>query len=155
MIVRFATEKDLPAVNVLRKQVDALHVAAKPEVFKPGFPDELRDVLFEAFQNPNYEIVVAEERGTLLGFAMLQAFYKPESPYRYAQSFLSIHEFGVDEAARRRGVGRALMEFNRALARGRGVSQLRLTVWEFNQEARSFYENVGFSAFQRSMEMLL
>ena len=109
MIVRFATEKDLPAVNVLRKQVDALHVAAKPEVFKPGFPDELRDFLFVAYQNPDYEIVVAEENGVVLGFALLQFFHKPENPYKHAQSFLEIDELGVAEAYQRQGIGRALI----------------------------------------------
>ena len=40
-MVRFAEEHELDRVNVLRRQVNDLHVAGKPEIFKPGFPDEL------------------------------------------------------------------------------------------------------------------
>ena len=35
--IHFAQEKDLNPVNELRKQVNDLHVAGKPDVFKPGF----------------------------------------------------------------------------------------------------------------------
>ena len=42
-MVRFAEEHELHRVNELRKQVNDLHVAGKPEIFKPGFPEELRE----------------------------------------------------------------------------------------------------------------
>ena len=45
MNIRFAREEELPRVNELRRQVQALHAAGKPEVFKPGFPQELEDYL--------------------------------------------------------------------------------------------------------------
>ena len=43
--VRFARREDLDRVNELRKQVNALHVAGKPDVFRPGFCSELRDYI--------------------------------------------------------------------------------------------------------------
>ena len=45
MIIRFAKENELVRVNELRKQVNDLHVEGKPEVFKAGFNDELRDYI--------------------------------------------------------------------------------------------------------------
>ena len=36
-MVRFAEEKDLNRVNELRKQVNQIHVDARPDVFKAGF----------------------------------------------------------------------------------------------------------------------
>ena len=41
MPARFAKEEDLPRVNELRKQVNDLHVAGRPDIFKPGFSEEL------------------------------------------------------------------------------------------------------------------
>ena len=38
--------KELERVNELRQQVNALHVAGKPDVFKPGFPEELHNYIF-------------------------------------------------------------------------------------------------------------
>ena len=60
MNVRFATEADLDRVNELRKQVNDLHVKGKPEIFKPGFPQELRDHIYTIRDDPKQRIVVAE-----------------------------------------------------------------------------------------------
>lgn len=46
MIIRFVKEAELDQVNVLRKQVNDIHVEGKPEVFKAGFGAELRNLLF-------------------------------------------------------------------------------------------------------------
>ena len=42
-MIRFAEAEDLKRVNELRKQVNDLHVNGRPDVFKPGFPQELQD----------------------------------------------------------------------------------------------------------------
>jgi GNAT superfamily N-acetyltransferase len=36
-------------------------------------------------------------------------------------------------------------------ARDRKVDQIELTVWEFNEEARKFYESLGFTTSYRRM----
>ena len=52
MEVRFARREDLEAVNILRREVNDLHVAGKPEVFKSGFSDELRDYIYVIWDDP-------------------------------------------------------------------------------------------------------
>ena len=52
MEIRFAEEAELDRVNELRRQVNDLHVAGKPEVFKPGFSDELRNYVHVIFHDP-------------------------------------------------------------------------------------------------------
>ena len=42
MTVRFAQDKDFERVNELRRQVNDLHTEGRPDIFKPGFPGELR-----------------------------------------------------------------------------------------------------------------
>lgn len=54
----------------------------------------------------------------------------------------------VPEAARGRGIGRALVEAALALARARGgVLLVNLTVTEGNAAAQALYERCGFVAF--------
>ena len=96
---------ELNRVNELRRQVNDLHVAGKPEVFKPGFSDELRDFIHNIWEDPNKEIVVAESNGTVCGFAVLNHIVRPENPFMYPRDFLDIDEFGVDTAFRRLGAG--------------------------------------------------
>ena len=57
MPARFAKEEELPRINELRKQVNDLHVAGRPDIFKSGFSEELRNHLYTIWNDPNQEIV--------------------------------------------------------------------------------------------------
>lgn len=155
MNVRFANENELSRINELRKQVNDLHVSGKPEVFKPGFPEELRDYIYEIRDDPEKKIAVAEQDGVICGFAVLHHINKPETPYMFERDYLDIDEFGVDEAYRRQGVASAMIEFIRELAVKNGFHRIELNMWEFNQSALAFYEASGFSAYRRYMEMFV
>ncbi len=153
--VRFAREENLEQVNVLRRQVNDLHVAGKPEVFKPGFSDELRDYVYTIFRDPEQRIVVAEVNGTICGFAVLHHINKPENPFMYERDFLDIDEFCVGEDHRRQGIASAMIRFIRDFAKGQGYHRIELNMWEFNRDALAFYEAAGFTSFRRYMEMMI
>ena len=152
-MVRFAEEHELDRVNVLRRQVNDLHVAGKPEIFKPGFPDELREYVRSIWNDPDKAIVVAEREGEICGFAVLHRVVRSETPFMFVRDYLDIDEFGVDEAHRREGVATEMIAFIRAYAKENGFSRIELNMWEFNREALAFYEAVGFSTYRRYMEM--
>ena len=42
--VRFAAENEIARVNELRKQVSRLHAENRPDVFRPDFCNELRQI---------------------------------------------------------------------------------------------------------------
>lgn len=153
--VRFAREEDLSGVNILRKQVNDLHVAGKPEVFKPGFCDELRDYLYVIWKEPQKRIVVAELGGKIVGFAILNHIVRPENPFMFERNFLDIDEFGVDEAHRRLGIASAMVAFILDYAKQEGLCRLELNMWEFNRGALAFYEAAGLQTYRRYMEIRL
>ena len=152
--VRFAREADLPTVNLLRREVNDLHVAGKPDVFKPGFCDELRDHLFTIWNDPGQEIVVAEADGKVCGFAILHHINRPENPFMFERDFLDIDEFCVDENFRRQGVASAMIRFILDFVKEKGFKRLELNMWEFNRGALAFYEAAGFKTFRRYMEIM-
>jgi len=151
--VRPARDEDLERVNELRRQVNDLHVAGKPEVFRPGFRDELRDYIHVIREDPQKEIVVAERDGEVCGFAVLNHVVRPENPFMFTRDFLDIDEFGVDPACRRQGVASAMIRFIRNRAKEKGFRRLELNMWEFNRGALAFYEAAGFTTYRRYMEI--
>ncbi len=153
MSARFAKEEELPRVNELRKQVNDLHVAGRPDIFKPGFSEELKNHLYTIWNDPNQEIVVDEKDGTVCGFAVLNHIVKPENPFMLVRDYLDIDEFCVNEGCRRQGVAREMIDFIRAYAKEKGFSKIELNMWEFNQGALACYEALGFTTYRRYMEM--
>nr|AHF23875.1 GCN5-related N-acetyltransferase [uncultured bacterium Contig15] len=153
--VRFAREEELDRVNELRRQVNDLHVAGKPEVFKPGFCEELRNFIHVIWEDPQKEIVVAEADGTVCGFAVLNHIVRPENPFMYERDFLDSDEFCVDENFRRRGVAGTMIRFIRDWAGKQGIARVELNMWEFNRSALAFYETAGFTTYRRYMEIHL
>lgn len=151
--IRFAREEDLERVNVLRKQVSELHAAGKPEIFKPGFPDELRDYLYTLWNDPQKAVLVAEINGCICGYAILNRVARPETPFMFERRYLDIDEFGVDKSFRRLGVASAMIRFIRGYARESGFPRVELNMWEFNRDALAFYETAGFTTYRRYMEM--
>lgn len=151
--IRFAKREDAEKINILRKQVNELHVNGKPEVFKAGFSDELRDYIDTVFDDPLKRIVVYDSDGTIGAYAVLNHITKPENPFMHERDYLDIDEFGVDEALRRKGIATGMIGFIREYAGNEGFSRIELNMWEFNQSALAFYEAVGFSTYRRYMEM--
>ena len=155
MKIRFAEENELNRINELRKQVNDVHVAGKPEVFKPGFSQELQDYIRVIWDDPDKEIVVAEIDGVVCGFAVMHHIKKPENPFMFERDYLDVDEFGVDEAYRRQGVATAMIDFIRNYAVKNGFHRIELNMWEFNEDALAFYEAAGFTTYRRYMEMLI
>ena len=152
-MVRFAKEEDLLRINELREMVNEHHVAGRPDMFKPGFGQELRDYILEIWNAENKDIIVVERDGIICGFACVKFVDRPETPYRNAMTFYEVEEFGVDKAFRRQGVATELIAFVKEDARKRGFKRIELNMWEFNESALEFYEAVGFKTYRRYMEM--
>ena len=151
-MVRFAEEKDLDRVNELRKQVNDIHVEGRPDIFKAGFGEEIRDFAKVILNGENSDIIVVERDHIICGMACVDYVSKPETPYGKARSFYHVQEIAVDEAFRRQGVAKELFEFMKKDAQQRKLPKIELDVWAFNESAREFYEAVGFKETRRWME---
>lgn len=152
-VVRYAERSELERVNELRAMVNELHVEGRPDIFRPGFTDELKNYIYQKFDSENSDVIAALIDGTICGFAMVEYIDRPASPYRLSQHSVVIDELGVDDAYRRRGVASALVAFCRQEARRKGFERIELNMWEFNEAALSFYEAVGFRTFRRYLEL--
>ena len=153
-MIRFANPGDRDAVNALRRQVNDLHVAGRPDIFKPGFGPEIQAYVDLYLRGENGYAAVAEEEGRIAGMVMADYIDRPESPYNLPRRFVHIAEICVDAGCRRRGVGRQLMAFVQQDAREKGFPRIELDVWAFN-DALGFYESIGFTTFRRFLEMEL
>ncbi len=151
--IRPARRDELPRVNELRRVVNDVHVQGRPDMFRPGFNEALQNHVYEEFDDPNADIVVAVLDGEIAGFATVQYIRRPETPYSLPRDFYRVEEFGVDTPFRRRGVATALVDYMRADARAKGFPRVELDAWAFNEGALAFYKGAGFKPFRVYFEM--
>ena len=137
----------------MRRQVNDLHVYGRPDIFRAGFVDEMKDRLFEAFCSDSFDVIVAVDEDAVVGYAIVAYAVKPLSPYNKERRYYKIEEIGVDKSRRGEGAGALLMTFLKADAKEKGYEKIELDVWEFNKNALRFYESQGFSCYRRFLEV--
>ncbi len=137
MNVRPAEPGDAPALVAL-----ANAVSAEPEgwLVSSGWRSvgEERRFIRAVRRHPDAAVFVAELDGEVVGRLSLARDQHPASAH--------VADLGlmVDARARRRGVGRALLEGAVAWARTHDVTKLELHVFPWNEPAIKLYEAFGF-----------
>lgn len=154
-MVRFARKEDYEAINALRAPVCALHSNGYPALFKPVFAKDHQERVLKMMEDPEQDVLVAEENGQLLGFAMVEYIKREETNSMHAVHEAHIVEIGVDETSQGKGIGTALIQAVKDAAKVRGCRSVQLDVWEFNKSALRFYEKLGFVTLRRKMEQVL
>src|SRR5688572_12903097 len=139
--VRLATLDDAEVIARQTSSVQQLHTEALPGIFKPPsvdlFPPQKLAALIE---DTNAIVAVAEIGGRVVGHVYGAVVKRPENEFNPAQAYLYIYQIGVEDDARRQGVGTALIEFIRDRARALGLTDIRVDHWAFNTRASSFFE---------------
>lgn len=150
--IRSATPGDAPAISGLAAQVQALHAAAHPAVFKPAGPHTLpAHVVRGQMAESGHWWWVAVVDGEVAGYAHVVVQQEPETGWRYAATAVTLDAMGVAARFRGRGAGRGLVAAARDAAAALGAAELRLNVWAFNEGARAFYRRCGFVTVQERL----
>lgn len=69
------------------------------------------------------------------------------------RKYIYIDEIAVAAAQRGRGIGRSLIEKIHQWGQAQGVDEIELQVWERNDQAIGFYENLGYQKWRRTMRL--
>ncbi|MDH3296778.1 MAG: ribosomal protein S18-alanine N-acetyltransferase [Gemmatimonadota bacterium] len=128
---------DVPAARsglVLRKMV----LSDLPDVVRienRSFSTPWQEATFRGLlRRRSAALLAAEDAGRLVGYAVLW----------FAANEAELGDIAVLPEARRRGLGRWILEGALRAARDRGAEEVYLEVREANVEARRLYEKAGF-----------
>ena len=138
--VRTATEQDIPRILELYRQ---LAFEPPPEDALSPPPEAYRRVFNKMAATPGYELLVAEEDNEILGtmvMAVLPGIARGVSPFAVVEYVV------VDEKARRKGIGRLMMEYVKDRAKEAGCYKIMLTSDMRREQAHEFYKALGFEA---------
>jgi ribosomal protein S18 acetylase RimI-like enzyme len=156
MLIREAHDHDCAAIRTLFAQVDALHAAARPEMFRPADPTDRTDTFIRGLlASQTNTLWVATSGDHVLAVAWVIIRTAPDSPVHVPRTYAVVETLVVEADARGQGIGRALMEHVQTWAVARGLSEVQLAVHEFNTDARAFYEKLGYETVERRLRRRL
>ncbi len=155
-LIRPAVPTDFDELCRLFNQSHHLHHQALPGIFMDPNRIVYEKSVFEAAFNQDKEVIlVAEEGGDLLGTVHVKIHTtKPQHPGPQVfelRKFGLIHTLVVEEAWRKHGIGHQLLQAAERWVLERGVKEVELFVWSFNQEAHQLYESVGYTPLNIKM----
>lgn len=150
-LIRLATIDDYEGICTILATTDAIHYASEPAIFRPSSESSRPRALVEQWlADPDWAIYVAAEEKRIIGVLFLterKILDHLLKPRRYAM----VDTLAVAEGWRSQGIGQKLMKQAESWATERGLTDIELSVWEFNQRAFALYEKLGYRTTRRYM----
>lgn len=154
-VVRSALASDAPALAVLNDHVHKLHVAARPDFFRPTSPEEATPWFASHAEGSVSRAWIAEDEGGPVGYVLVFFHERAIRPFTHARRWCEIDQVAVAPEGRRRGTARALIDAALAEARRRGIHEIELSTWAFNAEAQAAFRRLGFAPRLIRLERML
>ena len=142
--VRRVGSRDVDRVVALWSALMGHHEAFDPHWrAAPGAEGEWRRLLVRLLADADAAVLVWDEGGDLLGFCAAQIEVAPPTVAERARA--EITDLFVREDARRRGIGRRLVEAATDWVRERGVPRVEVRVAVRNAEGQAFWRALGYA----------
>jgi len=152
IMIRQAVLADIENLYALFSPVDQMHREAHPEIFKQAdYPEEIKDYYRACIRDQSSVIIIAISNNKVIGGVVCSLETAPEVPILVPRTVACIENIAVSQSYRKKGVGRLLVEAVQEWASLRDATAIELTVWEFNQDAARFYNELGFQPYRRRM----
>ena len=151
-MLQLARPFDREQVECIAKQVHAMHVAWRRDIYE--MPEELYSE--ERFNRliAERQLYVAKDRETVLGYVLIK-MRSYDWPGVVHRKVMLVDELAVREEIRGRGIGTAMMDDVKVLARAFGCTDLQLGVYPQNDAAVTFYQKNGLMIRSIDMQMKL
>ena len=154
--IRPALFSDFEDYTRLYLEINDLHAAAHPHPFRfTALPPRDEEDFQIQLEDDDQAIFMAEVEGAPAGFINVILRQSPPLEILTRRCYAVVDSLSVGAAYRRRGVGQALMQRAEDWAVQKGATSLELNVYEFNQGAVAFYEELGFITLSRKMQKRL
>ena len=153
-MIRQAKLVDIPRLIDLLHQVDMVHHRLRPDLFKSNttkYDEQELETLLGDVSKP----IFVYDDGEVLGYAFCQITEMKDDRLLQDRKILYIDDLCVDEAVRGKHIGKALFDFVHGYAKSIGCLAITLNVWEGNDSAIRFYQNMGMQPQKIGMEIKL
>ena len=140
MEIRDMESKDYPEIDRLMKELHELHVKGSPDLYTELEHPYSREEFEKIVSDPEIIAILAEEKSVVIGLC-IGTLRKKSGMVEMKTMY--IEDLIVDRNFRGKGIASQLYEEMEERGRNTGAKRLDLMVWEFNSDAKRFYEKQG------------
>ena len=140
MEIRDMESKDYPEIDRLMKELHELHVKGRPDLYTELEHPYSREEFEKIVSDPEIIAILAEEKSVVIGLCIGTLGKKSGM---VEMKTMYIEDLIVDRNFRGKGIASQLYEEMEERGRNTGAKRLDLMVWEFNNDAKRFYEKQG------------
>ena len=155
MVIRFATETDIPGLLALLLQVGRVHHDIRPDIFPEHTLKYNEAALKDLLKDKNRPVFVAAEGDFVAGYCFCVHKDYEAGGASVRRRELYIDDLCVDENRRGQGIAKALYHHVCQYAKDCGCTFVTLNVWCGNDNAMRFYEYAGMTPRHIMMETKL
>ncbi|GAG18499.1 unnamed protein product, partial [marine sediment metagenome] len=112
-------------------------------------PARTEESISAIISDENADLFVTETNNQIIGFVHVLTRQAPPVPIMVSRRYAVLENLAIREGYRRLGVGTSLLKRAHQWALSRKVSQIESNVWEFNEEAITFYRKHGYTTTRR------
>lgn len=140
-MLELARFSDREVINRLAREVHALHVEWRPDIYE--MPEELYTAERFSEAVKERQLYTAKIGSEVVGYVLLK-IRRYDWPGVVRRKVMILDEICVAQDFRGQGIGSRMVEEVRALAKAFGCTDLQLGVYPQNDAAISFYQKCGF-----------
>ena len=144
MSITIVEQKDANIITILNETVQNLHYEKYPEYFKAYDYQTIRKAIEELLTQDTWYSYVAYDDNKPIGYILFYVKEYKENPFRYSYKGIHIDQLSVIKEYQNKGIGSLLMKKAEDKGKENNVSQIELTYWDKNTEAKEFYDKKGF-----------
>lgn len=156
MNIRRAEDKDIPRIDNLLTQVLNIHAEGRPDIFIPNTTKYTESELHDILHDDNTPVFAAVDgNDELIGYAFCIIQKRLHANNMTDINTLFIDDLCVDETCRGQHIGESLFNYVKQYAKDIGCYHVTLNVWAKNTSAIKFYEKMGLTPMETTMEVIL
>jgi len=143
--------KDATLLAELNFSVQMIHHLINPVLFKAHAIEGVEAFFKSYLESDDVEAYVYRKGNQTLGYIMLACKATENSPMTHANTSLNIDHINVIESAKGQGIGKALVDFSKVIAKSKGIDRITMSYWIGNDQSGEFFEEQGFKAYNVRM----
>ena len=151
MTIKIKKTTDTLLLSKLNHDVQEIHNKIEPDIFKPHSTEDMKIFFDTILKREIYSAYVVFYDEDPAGYMIILQRNYSDTQYGKKHSAIHIEHICVESKYKGKGIGKALIDFVKEIAKESSVDRIELDYWTGNKNAGEFFKSQGFETYNEKM----